>query len=81
MYLNLSWLRVKMSYYKFNNLAELLNGDLAAKIEWRILSRDLMDIERNCSLPYKVNSKCVYGSKFRNKFLIYEVKCSLCDDI
>ena len=28
---NLSWLRVRMSYHRFNNLAELLNGDLAAK--------------------------------------------------
>ena len=29
---NLSWLRVRMFYHIFNNLAELLNGDLAAKI-------------------------------------------------
>ena len=28
---NLSWLRVRMSYHRFNNLSELLNGDLAAK--------------------------------------------------
>ena len=28
---NISWLRVRMSYHRFNNLAELLNGDLAAK--------------------------------------------------
>ena len=27
----LSWLRVIMSYHRFNNLAELLNGNLAAK--------------------------------------------------
>ena len=31
-FFNLSWLRVKMYYHRFNNLAELLNGDLAAKI-------------------------------------------------
>ena len=29
---NLSWLIVKISYHRFNNLAGLLNGDLAAKI-------------------------------------------------
>ena len=29
---NLSWIRVRMSYHRFNNLAELLNIDLAAKI-------------------------------------------------
>ena len=32
---NLSWLRVQMSYHKFNNLAELLNGNLAAIIGQR----------------------------------------------
>ena len=32
-YFNLSWLRVQMSYHIFNNLVELLNGYLAAKIE------------------------------------------------
>ena len=27
---NLSWMRVRMSYHRFNNLDELLKGDLAA---------------------------------------------------
>ena len=36
---NISWLRVKMSYLRFNNLAELLNGDLAAKIGQGIFSK------------------------------------------
>ena len=40
---NLSWMRVQMSYHRFNNLAELLNGELAAKIERGIFSNDLMD--------------------------------------
>ena len=40
---NLSWLRVRMSYYIFNNLAELLNRDLAAKIGRGIFPKDLMD--------------------------------------
>ena len=31
---NLTWLRVRMSYHIFNNLAELLNGDLAEKLGW-----------------------------------------------
>ena len=38
----LSWLRVRMSYHRFNNLAELLNGDLAAKIGRGICSKDLI---------------------------------------
>ena len=29
---NLSWIRIKMSYHRFNNLVELLNGHLGAKI-------------------------------------------------
>ena len=40
---NLSWLRVRMSYHIFNNLAELLNRDLAAKIWQGIFSKDLVD--------------------------------------
>ena len=48
---NLTWLRVRMSYHGLNNLAELLNGDLAAKIGRGMFSKDLMDRECNCSLP------------------------------
>ena len=62
---NLTWLRVQMSYHIFNNLAELLNGDLAAKIGQGTFSKDLMDRECNSSLPYKVNGKCVYEGKYR----------------
>ena len=40
---NLTWLRVQMSYHRFNNLAELLNGDLTAKIGRWIFSKYLMD--------------------------------------
>ena len=54
---NLTWLRVRMSYHRFNNLEELLNGDLAAKIGRGIFSKDLIDRECNCSLPYKVNRR------------------------
>ena len=68
---NLTWIRVRMSYHIFNNLATLLNGDLAAKIGWGIFSKDLMDRECNFYLPYKVNGKCFYEGKFRSKCLIY----------
>ena len=47
-----------MSYHIFINLAELLNGDLAAKIRQEIFFKDLMDRECNCYLPSKVNGKC-----------------------
>ena len=52
---NLSWIRVIMYYHRFNNLDELLNGDLAAKIGRGICSKDLMDRECNCFLTSKVN--------------------------
>ena len=78
---NLTWLRVQMSYHRFNNLAELLNGDLAKKIGRVIFSKDLMDIECNCSLPSKANGKCVYEGKWRSIFIIYEGKWCICDAI
>ena len=78
---NLTWPRVRMSYHIFNNLSELLNGDLAAKIGWGIFSKDLMDSKCHCSFPYKVNGKCVYEGKCRSRCIIYEVKCSMCDAI
>ena len=70
-----------MSYHRYNNLAELLNGDLAAKIGRGIFYKDLMDRECNFSLPSKVNGKCVYEGKRRYKCIIYEVKCSTCNTI
>ena len=70
----LTWLRVRMSYHIFNNLAELLNGDLAVKIGWGIFSKDLMNRKFNCSLPSKVNVKCVYKSKCQPRCIIYEVE-------
>ena len=40
---NVSWMIVQMSYHRFNNLAELLNEDLAAKFGRGVFSKDLMD--------------------------------------
>ena len=42
---NLTWLRVRMLYHRYNNLVELLNGDLTVKIGRGIFSKDLMDRE------------------------------------
>ena len=49
-----------------DNLAELLNRDLAAKNGRGIFSKDLMDRKCNFYLPSKVNGKCVYKGKFRH---------------
>ena len=74
-------MRVRISYHSFNNLAELLYGDLAAKIGRGIFSKDLMEIKCNFSLPYTVNGKCAYKGKCRSRCIIYEVTCSMCDAI
>ena len=70
-----------MSYHISNNLAELLKGDIAAKIGRGIFSKYLMDRECNYSIPFKGNRKCVYKGKCRSECIIYEVKCSICDAI
>ena len=70
-----------MSYHIFNDLAELINGDLATKIGRETFSKDLMDRECSFSLPSKVNSKSVYENKFCSKCIIYEVEFSLYDAI
>ena len=44
-------------------------------------SKDLMDRKCNCYLPSKVNGKYVYEGKGPHRCIIYEVKCSMCDDI
>ena len=68
-----------MSYYIFNDLAELINGALALKTKQGIIYRDPIDREWNCSLPYNFNVKCFYKGKYRRKCLIYKVKFFLCD--
>ena len=70
-----------MSYHIFNNLAELFNGYLAAKIGQGIFFKDLMDRKCNYSLPSKVNGKCASKGKCRSRCIIYEVTCSVCDAI
>ena len=77
-YFILSYLRIRMSYHRLNNLAEVLNGNLAVKIGWGICSKYLMDRKCNCSLPSKFNGKCVDKGKFWYNCLIYQVKCSIC---
>ena len=49
----------------FISLAELINGDLTAKIGQGILCCELIGRSSNCSNPSKVNVRCVYKDKFR----------------
>ena len=40
-----------------------------------------MDRKCNCSLPSKVNIKCIYEGKYWSWCINYKVKCSVCDAI
>ena len=62
-------------------MAELLNGDLAAKIGRGIFSKDAMDRKCNYSLPSKFSTKYVYEGKCQSRCIIYEVKSSMCNAI
>ena len=70
-----------MSYHRYNNLAGLLNRDLAVKNGRGIFSKDLMDRECIYSLPSKFNGKCVYKGKCRWRCIIYDVKLCMYDSI
>ena len=71
----------KISYHWFNHLSKLVHQDFTAKIGQGILSRDLMDREYTCSLPYKVNVKYVWKGKCRGNYSIFGINLSLCDAI
>ena len=71
---DLSCLRVCIPYNRFNNLDELLNGDLPQR-------SGIESIHMNQWNPSKFNGKCVFGGKFQKMCLIYKVKCTLCDAI
>ena len=73
-------MRLGMYYHRLNNLDELLNVDLTAKIGRGIIYRYLMDRECNCSIPLRSTAS---GSTEVNagKNLIYEVKLSMYEAI
>ena len=54
-------------YFMFENVdrvhGRFLQYTLFKAVVGRILSCDLMEGECNCSLPYKINGKCVYVGK------------------
>ena len=71
---SLHWLRVSMSYHKFTNLRELFNGDIMAKINKNVISKDFQSLECNCR-HNKANG-CNYNDFCRDKILVYRVECN-----
>ena len=47
-FLTLKWLQISMSYHRFNNLRELMQGDLTTKVTANVKSLDFMPRECNC---------------------------------
>ena len=76
---NLKWLRQSMSYHKFSNLREILQGDLSGKLMKGVGSRDFDALPCNCSTPSKRNGICIYNSKCRHSIVVYKATCKLCD--
>ena len=69
----LHWLRVSMSYHKFSNFREILNGDVTAKINANVISKDFQSRECNCQ-QHK-SQGCNYNNHCRDTILVYRVQC------
>ncbi len=72
---NLPWIRVSMSYHRFNNLREIFQGDLTHKLNLDVESLDFQTRECNCR-PGKGEKKCGYNNICRNSIIIYKVECN-----
>ena len=60
---NLKWLRLKMSYHKFSNLREILQGDLTSKLISPVQSLHFKDRPCNCKTETKADGKCILRRK------------------
>jgi len=72
----LSWLRFTMSYHKFSNFREILQGDMNRKLMEGIISRDFMDLPCNCNNATKRSGKCIYSESCRKSVVVYKVTCT-----
>ena len=68
-----------MSYYKFSNLGQILQGDLNFKLIKGVTSLDFESIKCNCNLKTRTNGKCVYVGKCRHSVVVYKASCKTCD--
>ena len=70
----LTWLRFGMSYHRFTNLRELLQGNLTTKLNKDVTSLDFQPLECNCR-PGKGDKGCGYNNICRNRMIVYENTC------
>ena len=69
---SLSWLRISMSYHRFNNLRELFQGDLATKLSKNLKSKEFEALNCNC----RKNEKCKFDGKCRSSIVVYKAICN-----
>ena len=71
------WLRISMSYHRFCNLLEILQGDLTAKLNENITSRDFADRPCNCCAKLcNINGECIYKGNCRKSLVVYKATCT-----
>jgi len=79
---NLPWLRIQITWKRFENVEELLGEALDKLVIKGITSRDMKYREYNCSRPNRLESgKCMYNGKCRESCIIYRVECRICKKI
>ena len=71
----LKWLRLSMSYHRFPNLRETIQGDLTVKLNDNIISSDFRDRPCNCCSKLKPNGQCIYKGNCRKSITIYKATC------
>ena len=72
---NIPWLRVSMSYHRFPNLRELLNGDLTQKLTQNVPSLDFDTLACNCNT--RNTTGCAYNNVCRQTIGVYQIECNL----
>ena len=79
---NLKWLRISMSYHRFPNLSEMLQGDLSRKLLDGVESLDFIDRECNCRTgATPEHGLCPYRGNCRKSVIVYKVTCKCCNMI
>ena len=68
---SLSWLQIRMSYHRFLNIRELLQGDLGTKLCKGIQSWDFATLQCNC----RKKTTCQYDGKCRTPIVVYKATC------
>ena len=74
----LIWLQVRMSYRKFPNFRELVNGDLSRKMNYDINSRFFRQKPCDFKAPTRVNGKCQFNGNCNKTCVVYKITCQLC---